>query len=672
MADVEVARLVAKLEADVRDFDRDLKKAEKRIDKFGKEAASASAQTEKHTQGMASAFKNVGAVVAGAAVTGAVIQFGRDTVRAASDVNESINAVEKTFGDASGAVLQLSDDAAQTVGLSKSQFNSLAVSVSAFAKSVAGDGGDVAQVMDNLTTRMADFASVMNLEVEEAATVFRSGLAGETEPLRKFGIDVSAAAVNTKALALGLAESSSELTEGDKVLARYQLIMEQTNSTAGDFADTAGDLANQQRTFSAELEDTKARIGESLQEPLADLLGTLEDLLPLLEQLGRPFRGLAIVTATNKMEKFERQTGHAVGTTENLVGALQDAAGDIAPFGESIVRLDDVLLDFLDSADISDDALRRLRDNLEFLVSIGAFTEQQAEQLAAVIQDRLHASLTAAQGSAEGAGLILQNGMTPAMIAATKASGDLAGEQKETAEAAAAAAKAFEFEAERIERANKGLRDQREALKNIHDPLFRALGFAEDAAEAQDVLNEAQKNGTEGSDEAVEAAERFIDANRNLIDILVDLEKNGIDPTGEAVRAMFANMDVPQETIDRIFADFLAIKAFIEGLNPLLTIDMFLPEIPEIPATPPSSTPVPIVERHTRLQHGGPLMAGQPALVGEAGPELFVPRTSGDVIPNNALGGTTIIVEGNVTDETLEDIQRELLLASLSQIGEVG
>jgi hypothetical protein len=43
---------------------------------------------------------------------------------------------------------------------------------------------------------------------------------------------------------------------------------------------------------------------------------------------------------------------------------------------------------------------------------------------------------------------------------------------------------------------------------------------------------------------------------------------------------------------------------------------------------------------------GGPLSAGQPAIVGEQGPELFIPGSAGMVMPNHALqstGGGTVI-----------------------------
>jgi hypothetical protein len=44
------------------------------------------------------------------------------------------------------------------------------------------------------------------------------------------------------------------------------------------------------------------------------------------------------------------------------------------------------------------------------------------------------------------------------------------------------------------------------------------------------------------------------------------------------------------------------------------------------------------------MQHGGPVSAGTPYVVGEAGPELFVPAAAGRIVPNNQMGGG-----GNIT-----------------------
>lgn len=63
---------------------------------------------------------------------------------------------------------------------------------------------------------------------------------------------------------------------------------------------------------------------------------------------------------------------------------------------------------------------------------------------------------------------------------------------------------------------------------------------------------------------------------------------------------------------------------------------------------------------------GGPVNANTPYLVGERGPEIIVPRSAGQVIPNHNLGGTTfapqtsIIVQGSADEGTLALMQREL------------
>ena len=48
-------------------------------------------------------------------------------------------------------------------------------------------------------------------------------------------------------------------------------------------------------------------------------------------------------------------------------------------------------------------------------------------------------------------------------------------------------------------------------------------------------------------------------------------------------------------------------------------------------------------------QFGGGVMSGKNYIVGESGPELFSPGSNGTITPNNQLGGTTAIINFNVT-----------------------
>lgn len=249
-------------------------------DKAGKDAG------ERFTGSFTRHLK-VGAAIGAAMAVAAGAQFMREATREASNLGESLNAVAVTFGENAAGIEELGRKAANTLGLSQSEFNGLAVQFSAFTRTIAGDGGDVTRTMEELTTRGADFASVMNLDVNEAMRLFQSGLAGETEPLRRFGIDLSAAAVESHAYATGIAETGAALTETEKVQARYSLLMQQTAVTQGDFANTADSLANVQRRLGANWDDIQAKVGMEVIPILERLSGWVVDVgLPALQRLG--------------------------------------------------------------------------------------------------------------------------------------------------------------------------------------------------------------------------------------------------------------------------------------------------------------------------------------------------------------------------------------------------
>jgi len=71
---------------------------------------------------------------------------------------------------------------------------------------------------------------------------------------------------------------------------------------------------------------------------------------------------------------------------------------------------------------------------------------------------------------------------------------------------------------------------------------------------------------------------------------------------------------------------------------------------------------------------GGPVGEGRPYIVGERGPELFVPRSSGSIVPNNKMGGGgDIYVTNNVDGSGLSPAQLLAVLESNNQrvIGEI-
>lgn len=237
-------------------------------------AKAGSSMGKRLATGVASAFAAV-----------KVGQFLKDSISEASDLGESINAVQKTFQkipEAANRLRELGEAAATSYGLSQTQFNAFAVQMSSFAQKVAGPGGDVIGTLDEMTTRVADFASVQNLSLEEAASMWRQSLAGETEAAKRFGLDVSKTAVEQYALAAGIIKSGEAMTDQETVMARNALLMKLTSNYAGDFADTSDQLANRTRILSAEYANQKAEVGAAL---LPTMLALMNILKPLSEKV---------------------------------------------------------------------------------------------------------------------------------------------------------------------------------------------------------------------------------------------------------------------------------------------------------------------------------------------------------------------------------------------------
>jgi hypothetical protein len=285
------------------------------------------AEAEKAAGGLDKQFGNIAKTAVNAFATREIINFGKGAVGAASDLAESANAVSVSFGDAADRILKLGENASTAVGLSAKDFNGFAVQFAGFTRQLTTADKDIVDVTDELTVRIADFASVMNLDVPDAATKFQSALAGSTEPMRAFGIDVSAAAVQTYALENGITSNAAAMTEAEKVQARYGLIMEQTAQMSGDFANTSDGLANSQRILAAEMENIKATVGAALVPALQGIMGAVSPVLEAFTALPKGMQQLIVLstagafgfrTFSNTMQGF----GMSAKTANKFVGTL--------------------------------------------------------------------------------------------------------------------------------------------------------------------------------------------------------------------------------------------------------------------------------------------------------------------------------------------------------------
>jgi len=341
-----------------------------------------------------------------------IVQFGKASIDAASEYTESVNAVEVATGTAAREILALGDSAAETFGISMLEVNQAATAFAGFAKKI--NEGDVAGTFEDILGRASDFASVFDIEVSEALSVFQSSLAGQSKPLRRFGKDTSDSSIKAFALANGIGEVGRELTEGEKIQARYGQLMAETAEVAGDFANTIEEVANQERVASAELEKGKILLGNELM-PLqrnwiklqrSVLIPTLTNvtrgLVSMTDEIGEV--GEAFGRSTDAQQSFGDQlrgvgsTIFEVGDAFNkflnpLVGAYGDAVDEarerqmlflesmrtvtVDEYGTSLGFARDQLNLFGDSADEAESKLRSM-DDLVRIFSGNLFDLQRA------------------------------------------------------------------------------------------------------------------------------------------------------------------------------------------------------------------------------------------------------------------------------------------------------
>ena len=243
------------LKADTSGLGKGLQDAQTKLKKFGGELEQLSRKATLVFAGVAAA--------------------GLKVVQSASDLNESISKSNVIFGSSAKAIQGWAATADQALGLSQTAALEAAGNFAILGQSAGLTGVQLNTFSTDLTALAADLASFNNTSVDEAITALAAGLRGESEPLRKYGVLLDAATVEAKAVQMGLADTAKELTNQDKVLARNALILEQTTIQQGDFARTADGAANQQRILAAEIENSRAAIGEGLLPAYKDLLAQL-------------------------------------------------------------------------------------------------------------------------------------------------------------------------------------------------------------------------------------------------------------------------------------------------------------------------------------------------------------------------------------------------------------
>ena len=325
----------------------DNSQALKALDEFEKEAKKTGGQFEgtvKDTMdGAESTVSTTAAKIAkaigSAFVVTQVIEFGKAAIGVASDLNEVQNVVDTTFGDGSVKIDEWAKNAAEAFGESELQAKQFTSTLGAMFKSMGVGQADMEEMSMSLAGLAGDMASFYNLDPTEAFEKLRSGISGETEPLKQLGINMSVVNLEAFAMSEGITKSYQEMTQAEQATLRYQYIMSATADAQGDFSNTSDSLANQQRILQLEIQTLAAEIGQDLMPIAEEIISVARDgvewvrenkdaLEVLASTLGTATAAYAAWKAMiNAEELYDSVTKSIKGITSALSGA--EAAGGL-------------------------------------------------------------------------------------------------------------------------------------------------------------------------------------------------------------------------------------------------------------------------------------------------------------------------------------------------------
>lgn len=235
-------------------------------------------------KGIGKALGDVAKIAAGFVIGAGLAQLPglvKGMINDASNLSESMSKVDVVFGKLSGGIHEWAKGSARSFGMSRQAALEAAGTYGNLFQAFGIGQPKAAEMSKTLVELAADLASFNNTSVEEAIVALRSGLSGETEPLKRYGIAISDARMRTELMAQGVKNLGTTLTPLQKTQAAYSLILKDSTLAQGDFARTADGLANKQRILSAEFTNVKASIGTALL-PIMLTLGTfvLDTLIP--------------------------------------------------------------------------------------------------------------------------------------------------------------------------------------------------------------------------------------------------------------------------------------------------------------------------------------------------------------------------------------------------------
>lgn len=274
-----IANLVANLQANITNFQSGMTRASSILTSFSNKAKST---------GMAMT----------AMISLPLIKVGKDAINMGIDAVESENLFSVSMGKMEQKARDWSESYGKALGLNRSELRKNVGMMNTMLGSM-GLNEDGAYKMSTSMVQLAnDMASFYNLSTEDAMAKLQSGISGEAEPLKRLGIMVNDTTIKQYAMRTGMIKTGQVMTEQQKVIARYGVIMEATKNSQGDLARTMDSPANKLRALKSKWEELLITIGTKFIPMVSRVVDVITGLIDKFNSLSEAKQNQILFWAT--------------------------------------------------------------------------------------------------------------------------------------------------------------------------------------------------------------------------------------------------------------------------------------------------------------------------------------------------------------------------------------
>jgi hypothetical protein len=248
------------LNGNSKDLEAALNSAEKKLSAFGKQ------------------MKDVGQSMS-LRLSAPLALLGGAAIKMATDFNESLNKVDVAFKGSSAEVQAFAKNTLKSFGIAEGTALDMAALFGDMATSMGLSTAESAKLSTSLVGLAGDLASFKNMNIQEVTTALNGIFTGETESLKRLGVVMTEDNLKSYALANGIKKLYSEMTQGEKVMLRYQYVTDMTANAHGDFERTGGGAANQMRMMQEGLKQLGNEFGQVMLPTVVKVIKGINDYI---------------------------------------------------------------------------------------------------------------------------------------------------------------------------------------------------------------------------------------------------------------------------------------------------------------------------------------------------------------------------------------------------------